>query len=195
MKCFWNEGSPRRVKEGSTDKLTGRTIGSRPDPAIDLYEYIETGPTPNKYQWAGLPTYARDRDTVTVTRTVTDKSLEDVRTIRKQDATAMFRAVADAGTEIDLGAGLMRIETTHAAQQELDKLAERLATSGGTQSAVTRAGTTVTLNLAAATTLSRALANRRAAATTNEFDLYVAIDAAKDVAAVLAVDVEAGWPE
>lgn len=200
--AFWNNGAPRLARvTGSGNRrrlalangnfLSGRIVA---DVAIDLYAYEIEGPTPGLYQRAGASTFDKSGTVITETRTVQDFALEDAKAAHKVAATTQFRFHRDAGIDLDLGAGAFVVATTHDARQELAAVAARLASSGGTQAAVTRGGLAVQISAAAAAAMLAAVDDHHAAVNAREYALYEAIDAAEDVAAVRAIDVAAGWP-
>lgn len=200
--AFWNNGSPRVVRPSGSggrqrltlpngDILTG-TITA--DPEKDLYNYVETGQFPNRYQYAGPTTYTLEGDTITAARTVLAKPLEQVKTMLKQEVTQKFWQVADGGAEIELAPGQsVVIETTHNAILEMNRLVARLS-GGGTQKAVTRSGVRVEFDGTTAQAIQQAIENRQAQAYAREYDLHEAIDQAASVEAALQIDTDSGWP-
>ena len=187
-------GDPRKVRIGRVDRVTGRIIGNRPDPDIDLYAHAEAGPRPNKYQRTGTPTWSNDGWTATETRTVVDQPLDQVKAQRKEEATAKFRRVRDGGTTLTTPAGAVLLSTLYDAYVELAGVEARTAAGGGTQKGVTRSGSPVMFDNALATAAAQAIATHYDAAYSREYDLYVAINAASTVAEVLAIDITTGWP-
>lgn len=96
-----------------------------------------------------------------------------------------------------------KIETNHNAQQELEALVGKLTRDGGTQLIRTRSGAVIKADLATATALRDAVASHVAAVWANDATLGQAIqeasetvgDDATKIAAINAIDINAGWPE
>lgn len=81
--AFWNNGAPQLVNARRVELPNGDTVmNARVDPTVDLYEYIDVGGHAGILQIETLPTYANDGWTITATRVVTYKSIEDIRVTR-----------------------------------------------------------------------------------------------------------------
>ena len=148
---------------------------------------------PDVQPWQGLDWDGADW-------TVLDRPFAELLTARKAELTRTFHARRQAGTDVPLGGGgSIRVETTHAAQTELQGLVARLERVGGTQAIVTRAGDQVTVDAAMAAALRDAVEAHVAACYTRDADLHAALDAVDPQAAeapaqLYAIDLETGWP-
>ena len=90
--AFWNNGNPRVLRNNKRVRLpNGDTaMNAMPVPESDLYEYVESGPHPNRYQGNTDTTYENDGWTITATRTVAWADIERVR----EDRISMVRTDA-----------------------------------------------------------------------------------------------------
>lgn len=101
MLCFWNNGAPRIIKNTSRVELpNGDTrMNAKPDPDLDLFDYVETGAMPGQYEHAGPVTYANDGWTVTCTRSVVPWDAARIRDDMKRKVKIQRDMVRDAGIE------------------------------------------------------------------------------------------------
>lgn len=102
MKAFWNDGSPRTVREGQLDKISGRFIGRNPDPSIDLYDFV-AGQKPSEGEVETGRSYDNDGWTITETVTVASAAAARVRTLIKDKISKKYEAVISGGIVLSLG--------------------------------------------------------------------------------------------
>ena len=103
---FWNNGMPRAARvagSGSRQRLalpdgSVRMGRIQPDPAVDLYAYVEEGPVPGLHQTAQAPSVSNDGWTVRAIRTVAWKSAATIRAARVADVNATAHGLL-AGTD------------------------------------------------------------------------------------------------
>lgn len=202
MLYFWNNGAPQRAKitgSGNKQRLTipgdpnprmGRIVA---DPDIDLYNYVEAGPRPNKYQGAGPLSYDNDGWTITATRTVQDRGLDQVKAARVAEVQAKRSDVAHAGIVFST----LPLATDATTIDSINLIASALA-DGETLPAnfkwETMDGRVMSPTGAQFKLFRNAVAKHFMSCTKAARIHKEAIEAAVDVAAVLAVDIETGWP-
>ena len=125
-------------------------------------------------------------------RTPTAAEVGAEREAAYQTLRSQFQSARDAGVTIN-GA---RIETTPQAQTEIKSLRDFLAgqPGGTTQTFRTRAGDTVTADLATAEAILAAVETRISGVWANDAALGAQLDAAIDIPAIRAIDLSQGWP-
>lgn len=195
--AFWNNGSPRIVRIGSKDKITGRFIGSNADVNIDLYKYEEQGPRPNKYEVAGAISYSLVGDTVVATRSVADVNLDRAKHQRKQEVKNKRDNVQISGIEWSPDGG----NTTYIVQTDKESQAKLAgAVVRGDKEGYAQQGwrmqdnSFVILDKAKFDDLAVAVGDHVDACYVRQAELDALVDAATTVAEVLAVDIETDWP-
>ena len=202
---YWNAGSPliAHVKgSGNKAKLTlpdgtVRMGNIKSDPDIDLYEFVETGPRPDKYQNKGTVTLDNDGWTITATQTVQYKPIEQVQDTVKSDIKNKRNAVASGRIEWspDAGVNTYIVQTDVASQVSLTGAVMHTDKNGNPNQAWRMADNeVVTLTKAQFDAMAGAVGDHVAACYSRQATLEGLIDGAGDVAAALAIDIEAGWP-
>lgn len=91
---FWNNGTPRSARVtggGNRQRLTlpdGSVRMGRmaPDPAVDLYAFVQAGPCPTVLQTEGETSYGNDGWTVHAVRSVSWRDVANIRARRIADA-------------------------------------------------------------------------------------------------------------
>lgn len=152
----------------------------KPDPAADLYQTVSyaAGTVDKEGRWYLAPS-------------LEDMSLADAQARAKEAATAKFRAVRAGGTTIN---GAL-ISTDQNALVELSEVVEVLDGTSDTLNAVTRSGSTLSLDYDTAVALRGAVRAHYKAAVAREAALYAAIDGAGSLTALRDIDISSGWPE
>jgi len=118
-------------------------------------------------------------------------SLADAKARAKEAATAKFRAVRAGGTTIN---GAL-ISTDQNALVELSEVVALLDGTSDTLNAVTRSGSTLSLDYDTAVALRGAVQAHYKAAVAREAALYAAIDDAEDLTALRNIGLNSGWPK
>lgn len=96
MKAFWNNGSPREVREGALDNASGRFIGRNPDPSIDLYDFVP-GAKPTEGETLVSTSYDNDGWAITQTHVYTNVSAGTARTLMKSKVAQKYEQVIGGG--------------------------------------------------------------------------------------------------
>jgi len=199
----WNNGSPRKAKvsgSGNRQKytlpdgsvMTGK-ISANPD--LDLYNYAEVGPAPGEYQKAGGASYSVSGDTIIATRAVLDIPLEQAQSEAKRKVKAKRDQVQFGGTEWVDGETTHVIQTDAGSQAKLTGAVVRTDKKGAADQSWRMAdNSVVTLNKAKFDAMATAVGDHVDACYTQQAVLEAQIDAAADVDAIRAVNIDDGWP-
>lgn len=194
--AFWNNGSPRTVRVGGLDKTSGRFIGNRADPSIDLYYYVEDFIRPSEFEVAGSMSFSLDGDTITASRGVAAKSAEYIVAIMKRKVKALRDQTIAGPIEWSPDGGVTTyvVQTDEYSRNMLAGAVMRLDKKGNPNAAQ---GWRMQDNSFAALTktdfdaMAVAIGDHVDACYTNQGVLEATIDAAPDPT---LVDIEAGWP-
>lgn len=185
-------GGTIQTAAGQTTDPRGLTLDQRK--AMGVYEYRETN-KPDRFRRSTGKTRQLDHENAIDAdqHTLAYKPLADLRALREQDITAAFYRYRDAGTTVTFGGQDVRVETTHAAQTELQGLVSRLERVGGTQRIVTRSGSLMEVDLATATVLRDAIEQHLSNCYTNDAELRGSLGGLNE-SELEEFDPEAGWP-
>jgi len=201
----WNNGSPRKAKvsgSGNRQKytlpdgvvMTGKITA---DADLDLYNYVETGPTPGEYECAGSISYNADGDTITGARSVIDLPLDQAQSIAKQKVKAKRDAVMNGDVEFQAASGdpVYVVQTDGDSRRELTG-----AVVAANEDSLTVQGwrmadnEMVVMDIADFKAMALAVRNHVNACYERQASLEAEIDNAVDVDAIRTIDIEAGWP-
>jgi len=128
--AFWNGGTPRVVRSNKRLQLSNGDIvlNAQPDPMVDLYNYVETGPAPSRFQHALTTAYENNGWTITATRTAAWSDVSLIRERRMADvraeAGARILAVLPDWKQRNLTARGVELTAKGAANWSVDELAE-----------------------------------------------------------------------
>lgn len=199
MLAFWNDGKPRKVRSNSQVKLPNGDIvlNAKPDPDNDLYEYVDVGPMPDrKYEVAGPVTYDNDGWTITATRSVMDRNLDQVKAERFRDIKMQRDTVVNAGIE-----WTPDDVTTYIVQTDSDSRQEITgAVVAINEDAIPEQAWRMLDNqivVLPSTDFKRmgvAVRDHVNACYLNQAMLEAVVNAGSDIEAVKSVDVTEGWP-
>lgn len=169
-------------------------------PGLEMIETWEDGDawTPAVSVDTGVESQTFGRVTVLYeARTASADEIEAERAVALERLRARFQTSRDAGTTVTLGGEAVPLATTPQAQGEIKSLKEYIAArpNGTTQAIRTRSGRCIDAGLAIAEAMHAAVEAHVSDAWTNDATLGAAIAAAETIAAIRAVDIEAGWPE
>lgn len=157
-------------------------------PAYDPETEVRTGPT---YQ-------AQQQGQIVVRQwQVSDKPLDQVKTERKATLRAIYFTKADAGTLCEVAPETFVAVSTMTRPKVMLENSLSYMTDNEIPSmpVVTTSGDAVSLTPAMATLMIASIQAHVAACEARQNQLVIAINAAVSTAEVMAVDIEAGWPE
>ena len=202
---YWNNGQPRTAHvRGSGNKMQVRVSDNvvrmgkiKSDPDIDLYETVEIGERPSKYQQHGPVTLDNDGSIITATQAVVYKSLDQVQVIIKADIKNKRNVVVAGNIEWspDGGTTTYIVQTDDVSQSKLTGAVLRTDKNGNPNQAWRMADNTIVdLNKAQFDAMAVAVGDHVDACYLQQAVLEAQIASAEDVVAILAIDIEAGWP-
>lgn len=186
--AFWNNGSPRIVRVGMLDKVSGRFIGGNPDPGIDLYAFVEKGSTPGRFETPGVVVYSKAGTTVTATRSVVGQSTEQIVSALRTEVKNKRNQVRDAG----IAFGAYVVQTDTASKDNIDAEVSGLEKSGDV-STVWRMldNSMVVITAAEFTAMALSVRAHWKACFARQAELEAALDIAADPT---TVPINDGWP-
>lgn len=160
--------------------------------ARDRWPQVGDRPNGHKYQTVTGPEYVPDTaaKNVDLVYTVTDKSMDEARSIRRQELTDKFHERLYSGTQVDVGNGMFDLDTSHAASQEVEGLVSYLERNGGTVWIRTRSNENFQANLSQAQQMQNAIDAHWQSCIETDADYGQQIDNAQTYQELEAIPIE-----